>query len=122
MSKGGVAQIVPQGNGLGERPVQTQDRGHGTGNLRDLEDMGETGSIVIPGWGQKNLCFMLKATKGLGMGNPIPIPLKGHTDIALIIFLDPHPPRTVLIETGMGGEDLNLPLLKLLANGSPYNR
>ena len=59
MAKGGVAQVVAQGDGFGEVLVQTKRAGDGAGDLRDFERMGKPGAVVVPLGRKKDLGLLL---------------------------------------------------------------
>ena len=53
MAKGGMPQIMPQGNGFGQILVQAQRPGNGAGNLIHLQRVGQPGAVMIPS-GERN--------------------------------------------------------------------
>ncbi len=59
VAKGGVAQVVGQGNGLGKVLVKPQGPGNGAGNLGDLQGVGEPGAVVVSLGREENLGFVL---------------------------------------------------------------
>ena len=75
VSEGGVAQIVSQRDGLGQIFVEPQGTGDSAGDLRHLQGVGQTGTVVVALRSQKHLRFMLETAKRLAMQHPIPIPL-----------------------------------------------
>ena len=114
----GVAQVVAQRDGLGQRLVETQRSRNGAGDLGDLQHVGQTGPVVVAHRGQKHLGLVLEAPKGFTMDDPVPVPLKRQADIAdILLFLDP-PPLRIRIAGGERGEDLLLAFFKLFFNRS----
>ena len=47
VAKGGVPQVVSQGDGLGQVFVEPQAPGDGAGDLGDLQRVGQTGAVVV---------------------------------------------------------------------------
>ena len=48
VAKGGVAQVVAQGDGLGQVLVQPQGPRDGPGDAGDLQGVGHAGAVVVP--------------------------------------------------------------------------
>jgi len=109
MAEGGVSQVMGQGNGLGEVLIEPQGLGDGPGDLGDFQGVGQPGAIVIAGGGEEDLGLVLEAAEGLGVDDPIPVPLKGGTEITLPFF--PRPPLGLAAQLGVGREDLLFYLL-----------
>lgn len=94
---------MAQGDGLGQVFVQLQTGGNGSGYLGNLQDMGEPGPIMIPGWRKKDLGLMLQATKGFRVKNTIPISLKYSPKITAIRFMTKATSR-LCTQAGIGRE------------------
>jgi len=101
MTEGSVSQVMSQGNGFGKVFIQEKGFGHGAGDLRDLQSMGKSGAIMVPGGRQKHLCFMLEAAEGFGMDDPVPVMLEGRANTTL--FLGQSSPPALRAELGIGG-------------------
>ena len=80
MAKGGVAQIMGQGHGLGQIGVQVQHAGDGARDLRHLDRMGQTGAVIIALVFDKDLSLVLQAAEGRGMDDPVPVALKRRAE------------------------------------------
>ena len=79
MTKRRVAQIMAQGDGLGEVLIQAQGTGHGAGDLADFQGMGQPGAVVVPFRGKKHLGLLLQAPEGLAVQDTVPVPLVAGT-------------------------------------------
>ena len=75
VAKGGVAQIVTHGDGLRQILVQRQGSRNRPGNPGDLQCMGHTGAVMVTFRGQKHLGLMHQPAEGLGVDDPVRIPL-----------------------------------------------
>ena len=64
MPEGGVTQIMPQGDGLGEILVQTERPRHGSGDLSHFERVGQPRSVMVPRGIEEHLGLMLESSKG----------------------------------------------------------
>ena len=114
VAKGGVAQIVGQGGGLGEVLVQPQRPGHAPGNSRHLQGVGHTGAVVVPLRLEEYLGLVHQPPKGLGVHHPVHIPLKTG---AHGTGRDVHrPPFGLGSQAGPGRENLSLQLLGIGTN------
>jgi hypothetical protein len=67
MAEGGVAEIVGEGDGLGEVLIEREGAGDGAGDGGDLDGMGEAGAEVIAGAAEEDLGLVLEAAEGAGM-------------------------------------------------------
>ena len=76
VAKAGVAKVMGQRQRLGEVFVEPQGPGQRTGDLADLDRMGQAGAIVIPFMGHEDLGLVGKAAEGRGMDDPVPVPLE----------------------------------------------
>jgi hypothetical protein len=77
MAERGVAEVVAEGDGLGQVLVEPQADRHGPGDLRHLEHMGQAGAVMVAGRGEEDLGLVLEPPEGLGMDDPVPVALKG---------------------------------------------
>ena len=109
--KGGVAQIVAQGDGLCEILVQKQGAGHGACNARDLQRVGHPGAVMVPLWLEEHLGFLLQPAKRLGIDDTVGIPLEGGADGAFLLWVCPAP--ALGGPAGQGRQNGLLPLLYL---------
>lgn len=57
VSEGRMPQIVPQRDGFREILVERKRAGDGTGNLRNVQRVGQPRDVVIP-LGRKNTCVL----------------------------------------------------------------
>ena len=60
VAKGGMAQVVAQGDGLGQILVQPQGASDGAGDLRDLQRVGQPGAVMVPLGRKKDLGVLNK--------------------------------------------------------------
>ncbi len=67
MAEGGVAEIVGEGDGLGEVLIEGEGPRDGAGDGGDLDGMGEPGAEVIAGAAEEDLGLVLEAAEGAGM-------------------------------------------------------
>jgi hypothetical protein len=119
MAKGGVAKVMAQGNGLGQVFIKLQTDGNGTGNLGNLENVGQASAVMVPGRGQKHLGFMFEATKAFGMNNPVAVALKNRTQITGVRLIVQAPPG-VHTQEGMGRKNRPLLFFKLTTYGQTH--
>ena len=94
---------MTQGHGLGEVFIQPECPGNSPGDLRDLQGMGQSSSVMIPGGRQKYLGLVFQAAKGLGMNDPVPVPLKNGSNRAF--FFGNLSSLAFGTESGPRGED-----------------
>ena len=71
-----VAEIVRQGDRLGQILVEPKRPGDRAGDLRHLETMGEAGAIMIPLVIDEHLRLVLEPAECGGMDDPVAIPLE----------------------------------------------
>ena len=117
MPVGGMAKIMPQGDGLRQILVEPERPGDGSGHLSHLQGMGQPRPVMIPLGGEKNLGLELQPAKGLAVNNPIPVPLKGCSQIAG--GLGPRPPGAVRRVGRPGGQQQGFLLFQTLPNRHP---
>ena len=115
VAEGGVPQIVPQGDGLGQVLVEAQAPGNGAGDLRHLQGVGEPGAVVVALGGEEDLGLVLEPPEGLAVQDPVPVPGVGGADPVLRGGGAPAP--ALLRQGGVGGQGLPLDPLGHLANG-----
>ena len=71
---------MSHGGGLHQVLVEAQSPGDGPADLADFQRMGQPGAVVVPLRGEKDLGLVLEPPKGLGMDDPVPVPLVLGTD------------------------------------------
>jgi hypothetical protein len=76
MAEGGMPEVVPQGACLCQILVEAQGAGKGSGDLGNLQCMGESGTVMIPFRGKEHLHLVHQSAKALAMGNAIPVTLE----------------------------------------------
>ena len=81
MSERRMAKIMPKCDCLCQIFIQFQCFCNGSGNLRYLQRMCQSGTIVIPLRGKKYLGFILQPAKCFGMNNPVTVSLIYRPDI-----------------------------------------
>ena len=70
-----MSQIVSVGHGLGQVLVEVQRPRDGAGNLGHFHRVGQSGYVVVAGWGNKHLGFVFQSSECFGVNNPVPVPL-----------------------------------------------
>ena len=113
VAEGRVPQIVPQGDGLRQILVEPQGPGHRPRKPRHLQGVGQAGAVVIPLRLEEDLGLVLEAAKGLGVGDPVNIPLEAGANVALRFRVQPTP--AVLGEHAVGPDHQMLQLFSFLA-------
>ena len=83
MAEGGVAQIMPHGDGLGQILVQAQGTGHGAGNPGHLQGVGHAGTVVISFRAEKHLGFVHQTPEGFAVYDAVVVPLEAGAYIIL---------------------------------------
>ena len=76
MAKGRVPKIVAQGQGFGQILVHMKRPGKGTGNLGNLNRMGQPRAVMVTLVIDENLGLVLETAKGGGMDDPVTVALK----------------------------------------------
>jgi hypothetical protein len=74
--EGSVPDVMPQGYGFGQVLIEPQRFSDGTGNLRNLQCMGQPRSVVIAIRREKHLGFVLEPPEGFAVDNPVPVALE----------------------------------------------
>jgi hypothetical protein len=74
----GMADVVDEGERLGEIFIQAERCRGGAGNLCDLDGMGQSASKVIGGATGKYLRLSCEPAEGTGLHNALPIALEGR--------------------------------------------
>jgi hypothetical protein len=71
-----VAEVVPEGDRLGEVLVQPEGTSGGASDLGDVQRVGEPHPVVVPLRRQEDLRLVPKASEGLRVDDPIPVALE----------------------------------------------
>ena len=71
----GVSQVVREGNGLRQIGVEAQGARHRSGDLRDLQAVGQPGAEVVALRRHEDLGLLLEAPEGVGMDDPVAVAL-----------------------------------------------
>src|SRR3712207_9415553 len=71
----GMAEIVPEGDGLGQVFVEVEGAGYSTRDLHHLQGMGEAVAGMVGLRGGKNLGLFAEATENLCVGDSLPVAL-----------------------------------------------
>ena len=80
VAEGRVAEVVAEGDGLGQFLVESKHLGDAARDLRHLERMGQARSIVIAGRREEHLGLVLQPPEGLAVNHAITIALEGRPD------------------------------------------
>ena len=107
MAEGRMAQVVGQRHRLGQILVQCQATGDGTGDLGDLDAVGEPRAVMISLVKDEDLGLVLQAAKGCGMKDSIAIALKDGAHRALRLGLETA--AALLRPAGIGGKGRHRP-------------
>lgn len=109
MAKGGVADVMPKGDGFGEVLVEAEGAADGAGDLADFEGVGEAGAVMVAGGGDEDLGLVFEASEGLGVEDAVAVALEGGADgVGVLGALASF---GIGGEGGIGGEPVFLPLL-----------
>ena len=77
VAEGGVADVVDQGEGLGEVLVEAEGGGDGAGDLGDLDGVGEAAAEVVGGAAGEDLGLAGEAAEGAGLDDALAVALEG---------------------------------------------
>jgi hypothetical protein len=109
-----VAQVVPEGDGLGELFVQPQHLGDGAGDLRDLERVREARAVVVAGRREEHLRLVLQAAERLAVDDAIAVALERGADVVFHLGAQ-APPRLGALGR-LGRQRVELELLQRFPN------
>jgi hypothetical protein len=76
MAEGRMAEVVGEGQGLGQILVEPEGAGERPGDLADLDGVGQAGAEVIALMVDENLGLVLEPPEGGGMDDPVPVALE----------------------------------------------
>ncbi len=76
MAERRMADVMGQRQGLGQVFVEAQLPGHGAGDLRHFQRVGETGAVMIALMEHEDLGLVLEAPKRGRVDDPVAIPAK----------------------------------------------
>jgi hypothetical protein len=76
VAEGRVADVMYQGERLGEIFVQVEGAGYVAGDLRDLHGVGEAGSEVVGGAGGEDLGLAGETAEGAGLDDALAVALE----------------------------------------------
>jgi hypothetical protein len=89
MSEGGVAEVVGQGQGLGQVLVQPQGAADGAGDLRHFEAVGQPCAVIVALVVHEYLRLVLQAPEGGGVDDAVPVALERGAHAALRLGVQP---------------------------------
>ena len=75
VTEGGVAEVVPEADGLGQDFVEAQRLRDRARDLRHLQHVCEPGPVVISFRRQKDLCLVLQPPECLAVDDAVAVPL-----------------------------------------------
>ena len=76
MTKGWVAQIMPEANTLGQIFIKSQNARYRTPDLRDFKAMRQSRAVIITFMGDKNLSLTFETAKSRTVNNAVFVALK----------------------------------------------
>ena len=79
VAEGGVAEVVAEGDGLDEIFVEPERPRDGSPELRHFEGVGQPGSGMIRGVGDKDLGLVLESAERPSVEDPVAVALKGES-------------------------------------------
>ena len=85
MAEGRMAQVVRQGDGLGQVLVQAQRAGDHPRQGNGLQGVRQAGAVVVPLVVDEYLGLVLQASEGAGVDNPVPVALEGRPERVLFL-------------------------------------
>ena len=91
MSEGGMPQVVPQRDGLGQILIQFQRPGNGSGYLRHLKGVCKPCAVMIALGRYEHLGLVLHPSERLTMYYSVSVPLEIRSYIAFFLCLEPSP-------------------------------
>ena len=89
MSEWRMPQIMSKRDRLYQIFIQPKCLCNGTCILGNLQRMRHTCTVMVTFRCQEYLCLIFQTPEGLGMQNPVSVPLKNRTDIALFFLALP---------------------------------
>jgi len=113
VTEGGMAEVMGEGDGLGQVGVQLQRAGDIPRDGGHFHGMGEPGAEMVAAAVQENLGLVFKPAEGAGMDDAVAVPLiLGAPDRGfLTVFAAPG----IRAELGVGRQNLALDLFQFLA-------
>ena len=115
----GVAEVVAQGDGLGQVLVEAEGLGDRPGDLGDLEAVRQPRPVVVAERREEDLGLVLEAAEGLRVDDPVPVALEvGPEDV---LGFGPDAALRPGAEAGLGRQELLLGLLQLFADGHRFS-
>ena len=85
VAEGGVAQVVAQGDGLGQVLVQGEGPSDGPGDAVDLQGVGHAGAVVVPLRLEEYLGLVLQPPERLAVYDAVDVPLEAGADGTLLL-------------------------------------
>jgi len=104
VSEGSVPEIVRKTDGLGERLVEIERTGDRTGDLRDLERVGDARAVKVTLVVHEHLRFVDQAPEGIGVDDAVAIALILAAEVGLRLRMTA--PAGLLLARGVGSESL----------------
>ena len=80
VAEGGVPEVMPEGDGLGQVLVQSERPRDRAGNLGDLQGVDEAGAVVIALRGEKHLRLVGEPPEALGVQDAVAIALEARPE------------------------------------------
>jgi hypothetical protein len=80
VAEGGVAEIVAEGDRLGQVFIEAESSGYGTGYLHHLQGVREACPEVVAIRGDEDLGLVHEPAEGLGVDDAVPIALEVVAD------------------------------------------
>ena len=100
MAEGRMPEVVPERNGLGKIFVERKAARGGTGDLRNVQGMRQTGHIVVAVGRVKDLRLIFETQERLGIDDPVAVALKVGTHGAGRLAAEPSAAFDRLLRIG----------------------
>jgi hypothetical protein len=85
VAEGRVAEVMGQRHSLRQVLVEAQRAGHGAGDLRDLQRMGQAGAEIVALMFHEDLRLVLEPPEGRGMDDPVAVALERGAEEAFLL-------------------------------------
>ncbi len=106
MAEGRMAQVVGEGDGLGQIVVQAQGLGDRAGHLSHLQRVGQAGAEMVAFVRHEDLGLLLQAAKGRAMDDAVAVAGEGRAGAAVGLWPAPAARTGRVLGIGSAGRRL----------------